>query len=243
MAQFFVKSENVNNGRFLIDGDEAHHLLTVLRHNVGDEIRLFSGNGKVYTGCIDEIHGKTVTGSIINEQRVTERPVQVRIFQGLPKANKLEELVELATELGASEIIPIVTARSVPKIKPEEINRKHERLNKIALVAAKRACVTKQLCVGKSTKLNEAFNYIKPEDLSLIPWEHETVNSLPEILNPLSKPERINVFIGPEGGFTANEITLAKNHGAIPVSLGPNIMRTESAALMVLASIWYKWPV
>lgn len=243
MAQFFVKSENINNGRFLIDGDEARHLLTVLRHKAGDEIRIFSGNGKVYTGRIEETHGKTVRGSLINELTVTGRSIRIRIFQGLPKAKKLEELIELATELGAGEIVPVVTSRSVPQITQETIDNKYERLNKIALVSAKRACVTKQIVVGKPIKLDEAFNSIKQGDVSLIPWEHETVNTLPEILNPLPKPERINVFIGPEGGFTADEIASAKNHGVTPVSLGPNIMRTETAALTVLASIWYKWPV
>jgi 16S rRNA (uracil1498-N3)-methyltransferase len=242
LPHFLVPPQNVRDGRFHLEPAESRHLAVVLRKKPGDEVRLFDGADRSYRARLESVSPERVSGAVLSEEAGGPAlPYRLRLFQGLPKGDKLEFILEKATELGAAEIVPVDTERSVARVPPDRLAAKRARWEKTVLAAAKQ-CGRKDLPkVSAPLSLDEALALCAPGELTLLPWEGEERLSLKEALRgAVPAPATINVFIGPEGGFSPAEVERARARGALPVTLGPLILRTETAAVAAAAAVLYE---
>jgi 16S rRNA (uracil1498-N3)-methyltransferase len=242
MTRFFIPAEQIKDNFIFLRGSDRHHLLNVLRREVGSKITVLNGRGAEYEVVIREIGPDFVTGEIVAViNRVTEPRIKIRLAQSLPKADKFELLLQKNTEIGVSSFQPMFTERSTIKLERGTILKKEERWGKIISEAAEQA--------GRKIipELEPVRNWKQVMDtlsdqpgLILIPWEGERESSLKKVLEGTSEtPEMVTIFIGPEGGFSQNEVNQARDRGAVPVTLGPRILRTETAGLVVATAILY----
>ncbi|MCK9582109.1 MAG: 16S rRNA (uracil(1498)-N(3))-methyltransferase [Endomicrobiales bacterium] len=231
MPFYFVKPENISATNFTVDGSEAGHLARVLRKQIGDKIQVFDGSGKVYSGKIQEISAEKITCKIISCENAPARKVNLKLYQAVLKGDKFDWLVEKAVELGVSSIYPLICERSILK---DIGTAKIERWKRIALSAEKQSKQANGIEVSDPIDFVKAISNINSGVFSIIPWESEEGNSIELVLANIehSSPVSINVFIGPEGGFTHKEIDIAKSFGITPVTLGKNILRSETAGLL-----------
>lgn len=242
MHRFFVAPEQIKDGRIAITGPDVKHILKVLRLGTGDTITVMDGRGKSYEAVIEILRRGEVVCCIVKELLSPEGPpIRVILVQGLPKGDKMDFIIQKGTELGLSRVIPLICQRSVVKLERDSINRKRERWQRIAYEAA-RQCSRPDIPEVDEPKDWELVLTSLPEKATaLIPWEEENTLSLKDILHRNNASEEIYVFIGPEGGFTQEEIGRARLRGVRPVTLGPRILRTETAGMAVLTMILYQW--
>ena len=230
MHRFFVPKEQIP----LLTGQDAHHLKNVLRAKVGDPVELLDGNGTIYSCRIAKIGKETITCKVESTRAETSEPkVKVTLAQSLPKGSKMELIIQKSVELGVNRIIPLLSERSVSK------EAKLPRWEKIAREAAeqsKRGLVPE---ITQLKKIDDIFRSAKDFDLALIPWELETDKSLKSVLTT-NKSKNLLLLIGPEGGFSQDEVKRARESGFIPVSLGKRILRAETAAIATLAAVMYE---
>lgn len=240
MPRFFISAEQIKGNQVLLAGSDQHHLLNVLRKKVGDEIRVLNGQGEEYQVVLKEIGQTAVIGEIITKvEQTTEPRVKLTLIQGLPKADKFEWIMQKNTELGVSCFQPVITERSTVKLDGELRLKKWDRWQKIIKAAAQQSGrkVVPRLEMIKDW---EILLSNLPEGLTLMPWEGEQDNSLKSVLeNEKILPMAVNILIGPEGGFSLDEVQQAKDVGAIPVTLGPRILRTETAGLVAATAVLY----
>lgn len=229
MPHFYIPPENVSGGKFKLVGDEAHHLLDVKRCRPGDAVELFDGTGKNYTARVDSVAEGSVYGTIISETQGRRPYVELMLYTAVPKGERLDWLIEKAAELGAAAVIPVITARSVAK---ELSPNKLERWKRLSTAASKQCGRSDVMEIRAPAQLGEAFGGLKPGSLSVIPWESQGTGSLSSLAGRIKTSKAVNIFIGPEGGFTPREIELAKSAGVVPVTLGANILRVETAGLL-----------
>lgn len=247
MPRFFVEPKFIQEKKISVRSGEARHIINVLRLGPGDMINVFDGTGKEYVVLIERTSVSKVEGRIIEEKIIgTEILVEITLFQGVPKAKKMDLIVEKCTELGVNKIVPIITARTVPEVEngdsSDSLKVRLSRWEKIAKEASKQSGRVKIPEIGNFISFQDAFN--EKFDLSLILWESEREQNIKEILNRCqvsTYPYRVSIFIGPEGGFTREEIGQARHRGAIPVSLGPRILRTETAGMIAVALVLYEF--
>lgn len=243
MYQFFVPPENIQENRIIIEGEDVNHIKNVLRMKPGDEIAVSNGiDGKEYRCGIDRLEGDMIIATLrfIKEDGL-ELPSKIIVFQGLPKADKMEMIVQKAVELGAFEIVPVATKRSVVKLDPKKAKSKVSRWQEIARAAAKQSKRRIIPDVHDVMTIKQALEYAKDCDLSLIPYElAEDMSHTREIMEQIRPGQKICFFIGPEGGFDEEEIALATEAGVLPITLGKRILRTETAGLTVLSWIMYQ---
>lgn len=247
MNRFFVKKENIGE-RFIrvTDLADVHHALHVLRMRAGERAEIADGEAAEYVCELDAAAEDELVFRILDRNGLVHEPrIRVTLFQGYPKADKLEQIVRMCTELGVSEIMPVYTARSVVRDNGKG-DKKRDRLAKIADSAAKqskRGIIPK---VGNSCGFEAVLGLLEAFDLVLIPYEDERGTTIREVLRGFreKRPEgdatRVAVIIGPEGGFAPSEVERAKERGAIPVSLGRTILRTETAGPAALAMVMYE---
>ncbi|OGB88810.1 hypothetical protein A2625_02055 [candidate division WOR-1 bacterium RIFCSPHIGHO2_01_FULL_53_15] len=229
MPRFFVPGEQFP----AIAGADAHQIRNVLRMKIGDEVELLDGSGKIYSAKIVRIGKDKVETEIVSEKLEESEPrIKITLAQALPKGQKMDFIIEKAVELGASKIIPLTTERTIAK------NAKPERWQKLAKEAAEQSGRALIPEVSPLTRFEEVLKMRNQFNLALIPWELEREMTLKSAL--VHRPSSILVLIGPEGGFSHNEITLAKEGGFISVSLGRSILRAETAGLAVLSAIMYE---
>jgi 16S rRNA (uracil1498-N3)-methyltransferase len=228
MPHFFIPPENIHGARFVLSGTEAHHLVDVRRSKLGDVVHLFDGTGNTYVGKIEQMGREEISGAILEQGQSPVAAVEVHLFQAVPKGDRFDWLVEKSAELGVHSVSPLITARSVVKDISEG---KLERWKRLSLAACKQCGRSAILNLGSSVLFPEALAMVKDTAVSIIPWEGEETHTLEELLLP-AKARRVNIFIGPEGGFTIDEIGLAIKHGVSPVTLGPRILRAETAGLL-----------
>ncbi|HEA47014.1 MAG TPA: 16S rRNA (uracil(1498)-N(3))-methyltransferase [bacterium] len=246
MRRFFVEEKNIRENKVTIKGDEARHIAQVLRLKEKDKIKIFTGKGKEYLTEIIQSSKKEVIGKILEESRLdTEPPIEITLVQGIPKSDKMDFIVQKVTELGVKKIIPVITQRTVVKLNEEKSRARRNRWQRIALEAAKQSGRAIIPAVKEVISFIQALDNLNRESLNLIPWEEETSTSLKQVLKRHTShiphsTSHITVFIGPEGGFTSEEVEAAKEKGAIPVSLGPRLLRTETAGLVTLTVILYE---
>lgn len=244
MYQFFVEPGQINENdkSVIITGTDVNHIKNVLRMKVGEELAVSNGvDGREYRCGILELEEERIVCELrfIKEDAV-ELPVKVTLFQGLPKADKMELIIQKAVELGVAEIVPVATKRCVVKLDDKKAASKVTRWQSIAEAAAKQSKrgIIPQVLPVQSFKL--ALKQAAEMDVRLIPYELASgMEHTRELLGNLKPGQRVAVFIGPEGGFEESEIALAGENGVESITLGKRILRTETAGMTVLAWIGY----
>lgn len=242
MYNFFVKNEHFTKDTATILGEDVNHIKNVLRMEIGTKIYTTNIETHIkYLTEIKSIENEKVECNILEEVPTTELPINITLYQGLPKSDKLEFIIEKATELGACKIVPVEMRFSIAKIKNED--KKIVRWNKIAESAAKQSKRNIIPSIEQTIKVNEMINQFKQYDLILVAYENESKQTLKDVLKNSQKEKIKNValVIGPEGGVDSKEIELLIQNGAKCVSLGKRILRTETAPLTLLSMLVYEF--
>ena len=243
MPKFFTSGKNNKGDILIIESEDAKHIKKVLRLNEGDEITVCDGQGTDYTAKIKEISNNEVICDILEKKLCdTEPEVKVTLYQGLPKAAKMDYIIQKTTELGISRIVPVALSRCVVKIENNSAElKKLERWRKIAYEAAKQSGRGIVPVVGDVMNIDEVISVLKEYDLVFVPYECEQEVHLKEVLK--TKPEAKNVafIIGPEGGFDITETQKLKEAGVPTITLGKRILRTETAGEAVLSMVMYEF--
>lgn len=244
MYQFFVESSGVweQERRIVITGADVNHIKNVLRMRTGEKITAVEEQtGGKYLCEIREITPENVVCDMIStEDAETELSAKIFLFQGLPKGDKMELILQKAVELGCFEVIPVVCKRCVVKLEEKKKKSRVERWQSISEAAAKQSGRQVIPRVHDVMAFSEALSYAADMDVRMIPYERAAdMTGTKRLLETVGKGERIAVFIGPEGGFEEAEIEEAKSAGVIPVTLGRRILRTETAAITVLSWLMY----
>ena len=248
MPRFFVKNEQIENTEISIIGEDIKHIKNVLRKQIGDIIEICNQEtGETYKCQISEIREEKIINNIIEEISSEENKIKVDIYQGLPKADKMELIIQKSVELGVNSIIPVEMKRCVVKLDAKSESKKIERWQKIAESAAKQSGRTTIPEIGKITKVEEIAQMIDKYDLVIVCYENEKEITLKSQLlqlkeQVLNKQEiKIAIVIGPEGGLEEKDVELLNQNGAKIVTLGNRILRTETVALNVLSIIMYEF--
>ncbi|MBM7855712.1 16S rRNA (uracil1498-N3)-methyltransferase [Desulfohalotomaculum tongense] len=240
MARFFVDPANITEKQALITGPDVKHIKKVLRLKEGDKIILLDGLGHQYQGKISRLEKDAVWCDNLEQTEATgEPPVHITMVQCLPKADKMELVIQKGTELGVSRFIPLQCRRSVVKLNEEKSAHRQQRWQRVALEAAKQCRRPLVPRVEKPMHWQEVLNEVPEDALLLLPWEDERAVSLPKVLSSACLWKKVYIIIGPEGGFEQQEVELARQYGAKSVSLGPRILRTETAGLALASIIMY----
>ena len=241
MPRFYIPNPHIQNGLLKIKGDEVKHIRKVLRLKAGDEILVFDGLGKEFEGTIVEEGRSSV---VVKVQSIFsskgDSTLEVTLAQSLLKGEKMDYLIQKATELGVKEIIPFFSSRSVPLLEKSRRLNRHHRWEKIAIEASK------QCGRGVVPKIESLEDYsgmlraASTEHLRLILWERDGIK-LKEALERSGEKTKIFFVIGPEGGFSQDEVDKAKRAGFVAVTLGKRILRAETASLCLLSILQYEW--
>ena len=244
MYHFFVDPSVIGEGKVRITGADLNHMKNVLRMKAGEAVLISDGTGKDYNCQVEGYtEGEGILQILSENEDSRELLSRIWLFQGLPKSDKMEVIIQKAVELGAAGVIPVATRNAVVKLDAKKAEAKVRRWQAIAESAAKQSKRSYIPEVGMVMSLKEAFSYIEEQnfDLCLIPYELEKgMEGIKQVLNRLAPGQQIAVFIGPEGGFDEEEIKLALEKNVIPVSLGKRILRTETAGPAILALLMMK---
>lgn len=244
MPKFFVKKEQIKGSYIDIINDDINHIKNVLRLKSGDCIQICnSDTGENYQTEIEKIENSLIRCNIISKiASEVESNVYIHIFQGIPKADKMELIIQKCTELGVQEITPIDMERSVVKLNSKDEIKKLQRWQRIAEVAAKQSGRDRIMQVNSVIKIKDIFAIVKDYDILLVAYEKEIKNGLKHELLKLKeiKKPKIAVLIGPEGGIDEDEIEELKNINARIITLGKRILRTETASLMISSILQYE---
>ena len=238
MYHFFAEEDQIGETQITIRGNDVNHLKNVLRIKPGEELLISSRTGGDYLCRVETISQGEVTARIQKRQESRELPARIHLYQGLPKSDKLELIIQKAVELGAFRVIPVETKRVVVRLDARKAENRLKRWNAIAESAAKQSKRSLVPQVTGVMRLQDALEEASGFDLAVIPYECETgMDGIRALLEKAAPGMDIAVFIGPEGGFEEKEIRLAQEAGVNPVSLGRRILRTETAGLCILSAL------
>ena len=243
MPKFFTARENIKDTTLIIDSEDANHLKKVLRINVGDVITVCDGAGIDYTVKVSEIGKNEIECDIIDRKKSdTEPNINITLYQGLPKAAKMDYIIQKNTELGISKIVPAKLARCVVKLENKAAeDKKCERWQKIAIASAKQSGRGIVPVIDNPMTVDEIIEDVKDYDLVFVPYECEDQSRLKTIVESVPDAKDIAFIIGPEGGFDISEIEKFKEAGIKTVTLGKRILRTETAAESVVSMLMYAY--
>ena len=239
MHRFFAHKSNFLNNLVVLQGSDVSHIRTVLRLTVGDEIEVLDGEGTLYLVRLSEFKKNLIKCEILSSEKIdTESPLKIHLGQSLVKGNGFDIILRKAVELGAHSISPLLTERTVTK---SDSDKKIIRWKKIAEESSKQCGRSSIPKISNSiVKLETFCREASDSDLKLIFWEMENKKRLRDI-NPETAPRSVSVLIGPEGGFTQEEVETARSYGFHSLRLGPRIFRAETAPLVVLSLLQAKW--
>ena len=240
MYHFFVPEGPGPDGIIRITGQDVRHIRNVLRMKPGEKVVISDGRDKDYYCHIEEINAEEVSVVIEDEAEAAELPAELVLYQGLPKGDKLELIIQKAVELGAARIVPVEMKRSVVKLDEKKKASRLTRWNTISESAAKQS--GRSICpeVGPVLTYRQAVEEASNMDLMLVPYENARgMEATKEAMSLLAPGKSVAIFIGPEGGFDPDEIKLAEEKGARTISLGKRILRTETAGLAALTLCMY----
>lgn len=244
MHRFFVDPANIRNEEVLLEGDDFKHLKLVLRLRPQDTIHVFDGSGTEYVATISSINESNALAKIQSLYKSdTEPKVRVTLFQGVPKGDKMDLIIQKTTELGVYRIVPVITDRTVVKINEKDKAKKTTRWSKIAKEAAKQCQRAYVPEIFQPVNFGEISEYIRGFDASVLLYENESKKCLKEVLKcyTINKIEDISIIVGPEGGFTDQEIESYRKWGGYDTAgLGRRILRTETASIAALSIILYE---
>ena len=247
MLHIFVDPAQMKGDLLYVTGKDVNHIKNVMRLKQGDEISVRTGqDDREYRYGIEEFTDSEVVCRLrfVKEADV-ELPVKVYIFQGLPKADKMELIIQKAVELGAAEIIPVQMRRCVVKLDGAKKGKKTQRWQAIAESAAKQSRRAVVPLVREPMTMEEAVRFAEQNtDVRLLPYElQEADGSTRDVMDKIREGSAVSIFIGPEGGFDPAEVELAREAGVVPISLGKRILRTETAALVALSFLIYHFEI
>ncbi len=241
MSRFYSPQSDFSSDEIIItDKDELHHLHHVLRLKKGNKIEIFDGKGKVVLGEIIEISEKSVTIAVELMQKIKHKIPRIILACAVPKKTKFEMIIEKATELGVDEIIPMKTQRTEINISGDRLDKKMKRYRMVAINASKQSKRAIIPVIHPIMDLKNALNYLK-DSIKIIPSLLGERKNLIDEFKDITNPKSISFFIGPEGDFTPKEYLLAQELGCQAVTLGPTILKVETAAICVLscANLFY----
>jgi 16S rRNA (uracil1498-N3)-methyltransferase len=242
MRRFFVRSEDVGDRQLRLRGDEAQHLTRVLRLGPGAQVVVFNGHGHEYVTEVERLEDDGVVCRILcqTEAQPTQ-VVSITLGQGLPKAEKFAWVIQKTTELGVSEIVPLLTERVVPRLSQRHFAAKVGRWERLAREACKQSGRAAVPRLWPPTPLETFLASCQSAALKLVLWEGERTRPLRAVLAASEPVASAAVVVGPEGGLTPEEVARGAAYGFLPVGLGKRILRTETAGLLVVALLQYRF--
>lgn len=242
MSKFFVPSDNVSEDCIVINGSDVAHIRRVLRYREGDCISVSDSSGTEYFCTIRKMSDSEIFLDITDKmQSNTELGMDIVLFQGLPKKDKMELIIQKAVELGVTEIYPVINERTVVRLDEKKAQQKTERWNKISEAAAKQSGRTIIPEVHVPISFEDAVSAAEKLEYTIIPYENaEGMAYSAQCIGEAVKAASVGIFIGPEGGFSKEEVDRAAASGAKAISLGRRILRTETAGLAVLSVIMFE---
>lgn len=240
MPRFFVKSTDITEKEIHITGEDVNHIKNVLRLVPGNIIIVSNGNGMDYEVKLEQFEAASIRTSIIRSYvNQTEPPVGITLFQGIPKSDKMELIIQKCVELGVKKIVPVFTERTIVKMEsPKDAAKKVERWQKIVFEASKQCNRGSVPEITMPVKFEHALTMAGDAELGMIPYEKEETQGLRSLLK--SGIKSVSLMIGPEGGFSEGEIKKAEAAGIHSVTLGPRILRTETAGLAAISILMYE---
>ena len=246
MPKFFVKSNQIKEDKIIITGEDVNHIKNVLRLNIDDDLQVCNLDTAInYTCGISKIDNEKVECNIFNEvDSNSESRIHINIFQGIPKSDKMELIIQKCVELGVNEVTPVEMKRCVAKIEDKSKVKKIDRWQKISEVAAKQCGRDRVPKINDVINIKNICNLISKYDIVLLAYENEQENTLKnELLRLKDKTDanlKIAIIIGPEGGLDKEEVELLKENGAKSITLGKRILRTETVAFVLTSIIMYE---
>lgn len=241
MYRFFIKEEQIHDGMIDIIGSDVNHIKNVLRMKTGDKVYLSNGCDLEYECSLEEWKDDKITAKILDVHGMeTELPTKITLYQGLPKGDKMEIIIQKAVELGVSEIVPVAMKRCVVKLDAKKAAKKVSRWNTIALSAAKQAKRGIIPEVREVKTFKEVLQEAKDIEWMLVPYEEaKGMQASKDLIKEAKDKKSIGIMIGPEGGFEKEEIEELKAIGGQTMSLGKRILRTETAGMTVLSILMF----
>ena len=240
MYSCYAPPSQISKDVIHIGESERHRLLNVLRLKAGDSVHIFDGEGNSYTAILRDTHLPDLCASIIQHQFHPNTPPHITLFQGLPKFDKMDLIVQKTTEIGVNRIVPTICQRSIPKrteTVQEKLQARWQRIANEAAIQCRRARFAK---IHNARQIEGCFEQASHFDLPILLKENEKEREIKELLQQHKRAESIGLFVGPEGGFSADETKTAIQSGLHTVSLGPNILRTETAGIVGVAIVMYE---
>ncbi len=237
MHRFYADDRGIRDGIAYLSPEDQQHALRVMRLRPGDACELLCGGAR-YAAVLADVSGGEAVLRVTGPLPSTEAKLRLTLFQGLPKGDKMDWIVQKAVELGAAAVTPVQMSRSVARIDPKDAQRRRDRWQKIAREAGKQSgrCVETEVSLPCSWK--EFLARLPGCGLVLVPWEEAHGHSLARVRQTYPDLTQAAVVIGPEGGISREEMEEMKDRGAVPVTLGPRILRTETAGLAALAALF-----
>jgi 16S rRNA (uracil1498-N3)-methyltransferase len=245
MHRFYISPENWNPDALSLSGAEAHHVRDVLRMKRGDRAVLFNGRGREITAEIVDLSGDEVRLRRLQETETPPLRCRITLGQAIPKGKNMDLIVQKAVEIGAAEIAPLISERTIVDLGPKEAEHKRTKWQQIAIEAAKQCGQNWLPQVHAPRKLKDFFSHAGSFDLRLIGSLQPDAIHLKKILADYSdqhrdRPKNVLMLVGPEGDFTPAELALAKTNSCLPITLGPIILRVETAAIYCLSVLSYE---
>jgi len=245
MHRFYISPENWNPDALSLSGAEAHHARDVLRMKLGDRAVLFNGRGREITAEIVDLTGYEVRLRKLHETETPPFRCRITLGQAVPKGKNMDLIVQKAVEIGAAEIAPLISERTIVDLDKKEAEQKKAKWKQIAIEAAKQCGQNWLPQVNAPRKLKDFFSDAGNFDLRLIGSLQPDAIHLKKILSDYTdqhgdRPKSVLMLVGPEGDFTPAELALAKTHGCLPITLGPIILSVETAALYCLSVLSYE---
>jgi 16S rRNA (uracil1498-N3)-methyltransferase len=241
MHRFFVSPQAIRDDRVVMRGTVVHQIREVLRMHPGDEFVVLDNSGIAYRTEIVTIDRDVLRGRVNEKWKLeTEPATRITLYQGLLKGQKFDWILQKGTEIGIVVFVPLLAARCIVSSLGDVSAARMERWQRIVVEAAEQAGRAVLPHIGTVMLFANACEYAARGGLSLIPWEGEQSLGLRDALQNVPKSKEINLFIGPEGGLVDEEIVMARDHNIVPVSLGPRILRAETAGLAAAAAILYE---
>lgn len=242
MYHFFAEPSACGGDNIILTGEDFHHIRDSLRLRYGEQVAVSDGGNREYICEITEYTASEVILRIIDIRGGNaELPTEITLYQGFPKGDKLEFIIQKAVELGAVRIVPVYTGRSLVRLENGKAEKRIKRYNAIALNAARQSGRNRIPTVESAMSFQEALEDAKALELNLIPYEEaEGIAGSREALRKAAGKKSLGVFIGPEGGFEAAEVAAARAIGAECITLGRRILRTETAGMALLSILMFE---
>jgi 16S rRNA (uracil1498-N3)-methyltransferase len=242
MRRFFVRPEDVSEPELRLRGDEAAHLLHALRLRPGTSIVTFDGLGREYVATIERLDEDEVICHITCERGSPHaQGISIALGQGLPKGDKFEWIIQKTTELGVTELVPLLTERAVPRLSGPRVSAKRVRWDRLAREACKQCGRSVVPRLYSPMSLDTFCMTFRQADLRLLLWEEERGRRLRTVLGAAPQVASAAIIIGPEGGLTPTEVVRGESYGFLTVGLGERILRTETASMAVVALLQHRF--